>query len=192
MEVHAPGSLASGSRFLAILDLDGVILELDENGLDRPDVAIEELVKPGAKEFIDGVVSRGGLCCVASNQPKIARGEMSAQHFVARMRQLLKLLPIESVFFCEHDEQAECYCRKPKPGLLLEALVRKGVDSTQAVFVGDRATDFGAARAASVAFVRFRSHPNFDEGFDSLPLSVDSVNNFEELMAWIVPLLIKE
>jgi D-glycero-D-manno-heptose 1,7-bisphosphate phosphatase len=64
----------------------------------------------------------------------------------ARVDELLG--PFDAVVVCEHGPDDGCACRKPRPGLVLEAARRLGVDPARCVLVGDIGTDVEAARAA--------------------------------------------
>ena len=68
----------------------------------------------------------------------------------AHMHQLLQTQGgrIDAVFFCPHTPEADCDCRKPKPGLLLDIGHRYGVDLRHVPMVGDTARDLIAAQAA--------------------------------------------
>ena len=57
---------------------------------------------------------------------------------------------VERVYYCPHGKQEGCFCRKPRPGLLLRARSELGCDLTDAVFVGDSMTDVQAAIDAGV------------------------------------------
>ncbi|NCV39743.1 MAG: HAD-IIIA family hydrolase [Betaproteobacteria bacterium] len=64
---------------------------------------------------------------------------------------------IEAVFFCPHGPQDGCTCRKPKPGMLLEAADRFDTDLSGQAFVGDSLRDLQAAQAASMQPVLVRT-----------------------------------
>ena len=63
-------------------------------------------------------------------------------------RRLLASLPVNSVKVCRHTAADGCECRKPKPGMLLEAASELGISLPDSYMVGDRATDVEAGRAA--------------------------------------------
>lgn len=83
------------------------------------------------------------LFCV-TNQPDIARGTANAE-MVAAMNQVLQTeLQLEQVQVCSHDDKDNCNCRKPKPGMIMDAASKYGLDLTQCFMVGDRWRDIEA------------------------------------------------
>jgi D-glycero-D-manno-heptose 1,7-bisphosphate phosphatase len=63
---------------------------------------------------------------------------------------------IDDIFCCIHDENT-CECRKPQPGLILEAAQKWNIDLSQSIFIGDSDTDREAALRAGVRFVYVRN-----------------------------------
>jgi D-glycero-D-manno-heptose 1,7-bisphosphate phosphatase len=57
-------------------------------------------------------------------------------------------LPLDAIEVCEHDDQDQCDCRKPKPGMILRARESLGVDLARSFIVGDRWRDIEAGRRA--------------------------------------------
>jgi D-glycero-D-manno-heptose 1,7-bisphosphate phosphatase len=68
---------------------------------------------------------------------------MEAMHAEIR-----KLMPIDDIMICLHNDADNCACRKPKPGLLLQAAAKHGIDLQTSYFVGDRWKDVHAGKAA--------------------------------------------
>ena len=88
-----------------------------------------------------------------SNQSGVARGIISEEQLAAVQARLESLLAaqgvaLDLVMFCKHGPDDDCACRKPKPGMLLEAAKRRGIDLAQSIMVGDAARDIAAGRAA--------------------------------------------
>lgn len=137
---------------VVVLDRDGVI------NADSPDYikSVDEwLPLPGSIEAIARLSHQGYRIGIATNQSAISRGLLSLSTLNAihaRLRQLVAVLggQIELIAFCPHGPEADCPCRKPKPGMLLEIAERFGVDPEEMMFVGDSARDLDAARAAGV------------------------------------------
>jgi histidinol-phosphate phosphatase family protein len=91
---------------------------------------------------------------VVSNQSGVARGLLTAQDVLAVNARLDELVgPIGVWAWCPHREADGCACRKPAPGLVLDAARRLGVDPEACAVVGDIAADLGAARAAGAVGV---------------------------------------
>jgi histidinol-phosphate phosphatase family protein len=107
-------------------------------------------------EFVEALRlarQRGYAAVVVSNQRGVALGVMSAatvDDMHRRLRAVLKerhQLELLDILYCPHDRDA-CECRKPKPGMLLEAARRHGIDLRQSWMVGDSPKDAEAGKAA--------------------------------------------
>lgn len=85
---------------------------------------------------------------VVTNQPDIGNGLVDPAQVAAMHARLLSALPLDDVLMCPHSQEAGCGCRKPKPGMLLEAASRHRIDLTASFMVGDRAGDVAAGQAA--------------------------------------------
>ena len=130
-----------------LLDRDGTIVR-DEpyNG----DPALVEAL-PGAKAALDELRGLGLGVAIVSNQSGVARGMISRAAVEAVNARVVELLgPFDVVLFCAHGPEDGCACRKPKPGMLLEAMRVMGVDPHECVMVGDKNDDIEAAHAAGV------------------------------------------
>ena len=138
------------STKLVILGRDGILNEYREGHVTSP-----EQWHPvhGALEAVARINHAGWHTVVATNQSGIGRGmiDMSTINAVhAHMHQMLQTQGgrIDAVFFCPHTPEADCDCRKPRPGLLLDIGRRYGVDLRLVPMVGDTARDLIAAQAA--------------------------------------------
>ena len=143
---------------VAFLDRDGVI------NLDHDYVHTVE-----AFHFIDGALSAcadlvkaGYKLIIVTNQSGIGRGYYSEDDF-HRLCDWMKgefekaQAPITHIYFCPHHPEKAigsyriaCNCRKPAPGMLLQAVQDYGIDVGKSLMVGDKAGDMTAARAAGV------------------------------------------
>ena len=104
----------------------------------------------GAMELIKKINTLGFLVVVISNQRGIARGLMTAgfvEELHARMnRELTEIgARIDAFYYCPHDYDDKCACRKPKPGLFIRAKEEWGIDLSKSFSVGDRVADTEAA-----------------------------------------------
>jgi D-glycero-D-manno-heptose 1,7-bisphosphate phosphatase len=150
-------ALRSG-RVAAFIDRDGVI-NVDREYVFRP--ADFEFL-PGAIAALRALQEAGYLLIVITNQSGIARGIYSE----AEYRELEAFISaqlgaagvaLDAVEYCPHLEDApvvayrrDCECRKPRPGMLLRAAARLGIDLSRSVLIGDRSSDIQAGRAAGV------------------------------------------
>lgn len=138
---------------LAIFDRDGILNDLVDYGSDiqvAPRHLEDVSLCGGAESLLEFLRGRGVRTAVATNQPDIARGLVSVQESELINRAVIESLPIDACFVCPHDTPDACHCRKPKPGLLLEALSRFDCKPEDAIFVGDRQSDLDAGIAAGV------------------------------------------
>ena len=118
----------------------------------------------GVAEAIRRLNESGWLCIVATNQPVIARGEVTVpelEEIHNKMETLLGLegAYIDGLYYCPHhphkgyegevpELKVECECRKPKPGMLLRAAADFNIDLEQSWMVGDGENDVRAGKAA--------------------------------------------
>jgi histidinol-phosphate phosphatase family protein len=128
-----------------LLDRDGtLVVDVPYNGDPgrvRP--------MPGARDALDRLRAAGVPLAVVSNQSGIARGILSADEVAAVNRRVEELLgPLGPWCVCPHGPDDGCDCRKPAPGLVLEAAARLGVAPERCAVVGDIGADVEAARAA--------------------------------------------
>jgi D-glycero-D-manno-heptose 1,7-bisphosphate phosphatase len=84
---------------------------------------------------------------------------MSQTDLDAVTEKLREKIPLDDVFYCTHLSSEGCSCRKPAPGMILEAAKKHAVDLSQSLFFGDSDTDEQAARAAGVGrFIRVENN----------------------------------
>lgn len=104
-------------------------------------------VFPHAKSALQEVKHKGFLAILVTNQPDIVYGNISREEW-ERIHAYATRLPFDDVFVCFHGRNEGCGCRKPKPGMLLEAARKWNIDLATSYFVGDTEADIGAAKAA--------------------------------------------
>jgi D-glycero-D-manno-heptose 1,7-bisphosphate phosphatase len=130
------------------LDRDGVLNRaLVRDGVPHPphDLGEFELL-PGVAQALERLAKDFALL-VVTNQPDVARGTQTRERVEELNRHLAALTPVHEVFTCFHDNADGCPCRKPKPGLLLEAARRWHIDLGRSFMVGDRWSDVVAGQA---------------------------------------------
>ncbi len=135
---------------LVILDRDGVINRDSDHFIKNPE---EWKPIPGSLEAIARLNHTGYRVVVASNQSGIGRGlfDMGALNAINdKMYRALAQVGgrIDSLFYCPHAAEADCNCRKPKPGMFLDIAQRFNVDLAGVPSVGDSLRDLQAAAAA--------------------------------------------
>lgn len=119
---------------------------------------------PGVAEAVRMINNSGYLAIVATNQPVVARGEVTPDGLAEIHRKMETLLGAEgayldAIYSCPHhpdrgfegeraEYKVECDCRKPKPGMLFQAARDFNIDLSQSWMIGDGKHDIGAGRAA--------------------------------------------
>jgi D-glycero-D-manno-heptose 1,7-bisphosphate phosphatase len=131
------------------LDRDGVINKsLVRNGKSYPPVSLEELsILPGVPKAIRALHEAGFLVVVVTNQPDVATGVQRRDVVETMHRNLRHTLLLDDIKVCYHTDADNCPCRKPKPGMLLEAAQELNIDLVQSFMVGDRWRDVDAGKA---------------------------------------------
>jgi D-glycero-D-manno-heptose 1,7-bisphosphate phosphatase len=132
------------------LDRDGVLNEpVVRDGKPYPPAGLDELkIYPDAAPALARCKEAGYLLIVVTNQPDVARGRVARRVVEAINTAIGAALPIDGFLVCWHDDADACACRKPKPGLLLEAARRHGIDLGRSFLIGDRWRDIEAGAAA--------------------------------------------
>lgn len=102
----------------------------------------------GAAGAVAALKSRGFCLIVATNQPDVARKKIRPQTLEAMTAKVRATLPVDGVCVCPHDDMDGCGCRKPKPGLLLDAARKWGLDCRRSFMIGDGWKDMAAGSSA--------------------------------------------
>jgi D-glycero-D-manno-heptose 1,7-bisphosphate phosphatase len=105
-------------------------------------------VVPGAAAALQRLKDAGFTLIVVTNQPDVGRGTQTRECVEQMNAALASELPLDGFYVCFHDGARECACRKPKPGLLVEAASARNIDLTSSFMVGDRWRDVDAGAAA--------------------------------------------
>jgi D-glycero-D-manno-heptose 1,7-bisphosphate phosphatase len=108
---------------------------------------------PGAKEALRLLKETGYRVVVVSNQAGIARGAMTEADLADIHRRMVREATqaegrIDAIYYCPHNWEEGCECRKPKPGMLFQAQRDFSLDLSRTPFVGDDERDIQAADAA--------------------------------------------
>lgn len=99
----------------------------------------------------------GFVLVVTTNQPGLSRGYQSRRE-IDRMHDLLRrTFPIDDILVCPHDESDHCPCRKPRPGLLVEAAFKWHLNLDHSFVISDKWQDAEAARTAGCTSLLVKS-----------------------------------
>ncbi len=144
---------------MVILDRDGVI-----NHMMDDDVVTVDGWDPiaGSIEAISRLKKAGYLVTIASNHSGIASGlygEADLQKMHDKLQKLLSTrgASVDGIFYCPHGPEANCICRKPKPGLLFQIAKKFDIDISPTPLVGDNISDIKAAKMANAKPVLVRT-----------------------------------
>ncbi len=146
-------------RRTVFLDRDGVLNRafIHDDGMSHPPASSDELeILPGVAEACMALRQAGFLLIVVTNQPDVARGTQRRHVVEAMSDALRRQMSIDDIRVCYHDDSDDCACRKPRPGLLLEAASVWGIDLPSSFMVGDRWKDIEAGRRAGCRTVLIR------------------------------------
>ncbi len=151
-------------RRAVFLDRDGTLNRLvyypDHGVVDSPFTASQLELLPNAAKALKLLKKKGFLLVLVSNQPGVAKGNMAKKAFAEIDRKLDSLLArggasLDAKYYCQHHPNAvlaafrkKCNCRKPKPGLLLQAAAAHGIDLKKSYMVGDGINDVKAGQSA--------------------------------------------
>ncbi|SIO00354.1 D-glycero-beta-D-manno-heptose 1,7-bisphosphate 7-phosphatase [Salinivibrio sp. ES.052] len=152
-------------------------------------------------EYIEGVFEaclalkeQGYLLVLVTNQAGIARGYFTEQDFL-RLTEWMdwnfadKGVDFDGIYYCPHhategvgEYRVDCECRKPKPGMFLDAAKELNIDLSRSVMVGDKTDDMTAADAAGIAtrFLVRSGKPVTEQG---IALATEVVNSIADVPA---------
>lgn len=171
-------------------------LFLDRDGVINTDTAYAYQVEditflPGIFELCYAAQENGYLIIVVTNQSGIARGIYTEEQFFTLTRWieaqfLQKGITITATYHCPHHPEltGECLCRKPAPGMLLEAIKKYPIAAQFSMMIGDKPSDMEAASAAGIG-TRILFSAGKKQHSDQASLSIDT-------LAAIIPLLTTE
>jgi D-glycero-D-manno-heptose 1,7-bisphosphate phosphatase len=141
------------NRFPGVfLDRDGILNRaVVHDGKPYPPSGLDELeILPGTISSLSRLSDLGFLLIGITNQPDVARGTQSREAVEALNDAILARLPVQEIFVCYHDGPDNCNCRKPKPGLILQASEKYDIDLSRSWMIGDRWKDIAAGQAAGL------------------------------------------
>ena len=173
------------------LDRDGVINKKAPGG-DYVKNWDEFQFLPGVKKAIRKLNRERFLVIVVSNQRGIAKGVMTEddlKEIHVKMKEELRKerAVIDGIYYCPHDIEDHCGCRKPQPGMLLKAAREHDIDLGRSWMIGDSESDIEAGKRAGCKTILIGSSPLNDtsEGIEpdlvtkSLPEAVEKLLGYK-------------
>ena len=167
------------------LDRDGVInRSVIRDGKPFAPSKLEDLqILPGVPQSLQDLKRQGYKLLVVTNQPDVSRGTQSPQTIHAMHQTLMAQLPLDDILVCPHTDADNCDCRKPRPGMLLEAAHRHNIDLGNSFMIGDRWRDIEAGYNAGCRTILI------DYGYSERPPDREPdlrVTSLREAADWII------
>ena len=134
------------------LDRDGTV-NVEVHYLHR---ACDTELIPGAAEAIREIHAAGYLAVIVTNQAGVAKGYYGEEAVFEVYNELQRQLydscgeKLDGMYYCPHGYDDGCLCRKPLPGMLLQAAAELDIDIKSSYMIGDRPADVSAGIAAGV------------------------------------------
>jgi D-glycero-D-manno-heptose 1,7-bisphosphate phosphatase len=174
----------TATRPAAFLDRDGTLINCGlSDGVPVPTHGVVEFVD-GAVEACARLRELGFALVMVTNQPDVARGLVDRRTVEDANHHIAGFLGLDMTLTCMHDDLARCECRKPRPGMLLQAAsaLQLSLDRSS-VMIGDRWRDVDAGAAAGVTTVLIaRGYGELstcapDHTVADLPSAVERISN---------------
>ena len=166
------------------LDRDGIINRaIVRNGKPYPPARLDEFeILPGAVTSLSRLAEFGYVLIGITNQPDVARGIQSREMVESFNELIQSKLPVREVFVCYHDNMDNCDCRKPKPGLILQATKKYDLDLSGSWMVGDRWKDIVAGQALGLKTIFVDYH--YTEPYEGTPadFTVDDTKHLVDII----------
>lgn len=155
------------------LDRDGIVNEVIlRDGIVSSPRSLEEF--KFRDDFLNFAkkIDKNHNFFLVTNQPDIKRKLLKLDDLQKMHDKLMNILPFKELFVCVHDDEDNCSCRKPKPGMILEAIATNNLKYDECVMIGDSIKDIEAANSAGIdAFLldtNFNSRITFNNKIQSL------------------------
>jgi D-glycero-D-manno-heptose 1,7-bisphosphate phosphatase len=178
------GTVSAVRRRGVFLDRDGVLNRaVMRHGSPYPPSNLDELeITPHAGHDLAELKKLGFVLVVVTNQPDVGRGSQSREAVQQIHQALRNALPVDAILVCYHGDDEGCGCRKPKPGMLLQAASEYAIDLSNSYLVGDRWRDIDAGHRAGCTTILI------DFGYAEQKPAIEPharVGSLREAVAWI-------
>jgi D-glycero-D-manno-heptose 1,7-bisphosphate phosphatase len=141
------------------VERDGILNEVRPGPKNQiAPLTMEEFkVNKVAEPCLRKLKAAGFVLIVTTNQPGLSRGYQSRRE-LDRMHDVIKGgFPLDDIMVCPHDEADHCPCRKPRPGLLIEAAFKWHLNLDHSYVISDKWQDAEAARTAGCTSLLLKS-----------------------------------
>jgi len=146
-------------RVAAFIERDGLLnqIRIEHEAAVTPGCLEDFKIQSNAAPLVSELRAAGYVVIATSNQPGLSTGDLSRRELDIMHEILLRKLELDDIMICPHDEADCCPCRKPKPGLLIEAGFKWHVDLDRSVSISDKWQDAEAARIAGCTSILIES-----------------------------------
>jgi D-glycero-D-manno-heptose 1,7-bisphosphate phosphatase len=160
-------------------DRDGVVNKpvFREGRPCAPRQVSEFAIEPGVEQTLRRLRAAGFLLFIVTNQPDVARGQLSVEALCAMNEEILAQLAVDEIKVCPHDDRDECNCRKPRPQMLLDLAGDYNVALEESFIIGDSWKDTQAGKAAGCNSIIIDRPYNRDDPADYRVANVNSAAN---------------
>lgn len=167
------------------LDRDGIVNEvmIRNNKIESPRSLHEFKILDDFIEIYNALRKHGCNFFVVSNQPDIARNIMSVDVLKEIDTLLLSRFTFNEILYCIHDDGDNCNCRKPKPGMITNTLVKYNLLANESVIIGDSWKDIECGNNAGVHTV-FLNRTYNKEHQCSPDYSIKNLHELLHLQLW--------
>jgi len=177
--------VATNQRPAVFLDRDGTIIEEVEYLSDIRDL------RPfhGVRRSLQMLRNSGFAVVLVTNQSGVARGYFS-EEFVrsvhARLEEMLSF-KFDGIYYCPHGPDDGCDCRKPKPGMIRQAVEEIGIDLDQSYMIGDKSIDIDlAVRAGFPGLLVLTGYGVDNKGKQNIAEPIYLASDFNDACKWIL------
>ena len=192
-------------RKIILLDRDGVIsLEKPRRFECTGDEHKGYILEPDELEFVPHALDalkllkeKGFEVHVLSNQSAVGRGLLTLEKLDEITRKLVKEVSkhggnIESVQYCVHRPEEDCWCRKPRPGMFIDLARAYDIDCEDTWFVGDSLTDIEPAKAVGCRSILVNSALNKHNPKDNIAEQQRPDYHAEDLYKAVTEIIVKD
>jgi D-glycero-D-manno-heptose 1,7-bisphosphate phosphatase len=152
------------------IDRDGVLnksLVIDGKPY-APKTLDDFIIFPDISDAVKKLKKKGFILIVVTNQPDVGNGIVAREIVVSMNAILNNKFYFDSIKVCFHSQSDNCSCRKPKPGMLLEAASEFQIDLNKSFMVGDRKSDVDAGNEAGCyTFFIDHDYRNSEKSFNA-------------------------
>ncbi len=154
------------------LDRDGVI----NRNYGHVHTIDKFIFRKGIFELTKYFLEKGFLIFIITNQAGISKGLYTQNEFLKLTEWMItqfnnRGIIVTKVYYCPHNISNNCNCRKPKPGMIIQALKEYNINTKQSFLIGDKMTDLQAGKSAKIQFLYNTSN------FRSLIKLLDKIKN---------------